>query len=225
MKKKIWTIILIIVLIIIALNFVPLKYNGFIFRLNFGQVHITDYVGDSKELVIPEKILSFSVVSINGLSEISSAEKITIKANIKNIEGKTLFDCYNLKSITLPKSLEKIDVIDSKTSDSPITTFLYGCRFLESIYVDSENKRFIAIDGVLYNRTYGYIIRCPENKSGKVFIPDWVVKISGIEHGCSPFDKCDKINLVSIPKQLKDFKADLRGYSQEAYNIKFLVRK
>ncbi len=123
----------------------------------------------SYKIVIPKTINGFDVKKIGNksLCELWKIEEIILPDTIEEIEERAF--CYsNIKKITIPKNVKKIGA-----------QVFGGCRYLENIYVDEENKYFLSYDGILYNKDMTELICCAQhNKCGEtVIIPDGVKKI------------------------------------------------
>ncbi len=131
--------------------------------------------------------------------------------SVKNIGTGALFSCENLKSVTIGKGLENIDV----------DVFAH-CLKLESIKVDYENKNFTSVGGVLFNKAKTELIQYPRaNSSTSYTVPDgvekiWVIAFSGSDNLTSvvlpdsvthidelAFNGCDNLSSVKLGNGLK----------------------
>ncbi len=96
------------------------------------------------DLVVPENTLkSISSTSFSNCS----LTNLTLGEGLRFIESNAFYNNINLKSVTLPASLE----------DMPLTTVSYGnpfgkCTSLQTITVASGSKYFYVKDGVLYQK-------------------------------------------------------------------------
>lgn len=97
-------------------------------------------------------------------------------------------NCYNLTSIFIPASVESI----GKDADA-----FDGCEGLISINVESGNKNYSSIDGVLFNKNKTSLICCPKNKTGNYIIPNSVTSI-----GHNAFDGCKGLTSIFIPNSV-----------------------
>lgn len=86
---------------------------------------------------------------------------------INSIGVGVFFCCTNLESIMIPESVISIENF----------AFL-NCVSLESIVVDTKNKEYSSLDGILYNKNKTELIVVPQAKI-IVSIPDSVTSISG----------------------------------------------
>jgi len=110
---------------------------------------------------------------------------VTIPATVHTIPYYAFFDCVDIKTLSIPASVEFLGT-------------LLNCKSLESITVDSNNKNFSSDSGILYNKKKTELITCPRQKSGKVVIPDTVEEIQWYA-----FENCKKITDVKLPASLK----------------------
>ena len=110
---------------------------------------------------------------------------VTIPATVRAFSYYAFGDCADIKTLNIPASVEDIGN-------------LMNCKSLESITVDSNNKNYSSVSGILYNKKKTELIICPRNKSGKVVIPDTVEEIQW-----HAFGNCKKITDVKLPASLK----------------------
>ncbi len=110
---------------------------------------------------------------------------LTIPATVRAFSYYAFGDCADIKTLNIPASVEDIGN-------------LMNCKSLESITVDSNNKNYSSVSGILYNKKKTELIICPRNKSGKVVIPDTVEEIQW-----HAFGNCKKITDVKLPASLK----------------------
>ena len=105
----------------------------------------------------------------------SQIKKVIIQDGVTSIGDQSLSGCYNLVSVSIPKSVRKIEGIP----------FSY-CLHLENINVDSNNKDYLSVDGVLYNKDKTKLIRYAPGKKDKSFsVPDTVTNIGWCAFGYS----------------------------------------
>ncbi len=124
------------------------------------------------------------------------AEHIKVREGTRVINGHAFVKCENIKSITIPDSVEIIEnqAFDSCTSlekiyigsgvkEIGIAPFVFEieggpCEKLEEIEVSKDNKHFVSVDGVLYNKDMTTLIQYPLGKIQDEFvIPDSVTEI------------------------------------------------
>jgi hypothetical protein len=110
---------------------------------------ITKYVGKSSVVRVPSKIQG-ATVTVIGARAFEGGE------NVKEIifpEGleKTLhaaFNCYSLKKIFFPASVNQIEGFGNPSQ-------------LETIEVDPKNKNYTSLEGVLYNKQFETVMQIP----------------------------------------------------------------
>ena len=83
-------------------SFAYQKYNDFVYSSDAGVVTIRGYIGDEKNVTIPEQIYHTPVAIIAPEAFVNCEfENITIPKTVTNIGGGAFFECYNLKNTTL----------------------------------------------------------------------------------------------------------------------------
>ncbi|MGN0521626.1 MAG: leucine-rich repeat protein [Eubacterium sp.] len=138
-----------------------------------------------------------------------SLKNITIPNGVTSIETNTFYFCSNLKNITIPESVTSIgeafvgcksftSITIPKNVKSVDGQAFDCCENLSSINVDSNNKNYISMNGVLYNKNKTELIKYPEGKSGSSFIiPNSVTSI-----GIGAFSGCTSLTSVTIPNSV-----------------------
>ncbi len=126
----------------------------------------------------------------------TKAENIVIREGTRKIEAYAFSWCDNVKSITIPDSVEVIGpqafvscsslekvYIGSGVKDmsgSPFDFEIEGlpCSKLKSIDVSDNNKHFRSVDGVLFSKDMAKLIQYPYGKTQKEYtVPDSVTCI------------------------------------------------
>ena len=103
-----------------------------------------------------------------------------------------------LKSITLPKSISRLNNTNNDDSNA-----FYGCDSLENISVDSKNAYYTSENGVLYNKNKTELLSYPKAKTNEDFIvPECVEKIGSQSFAGNNFLK--NLSLSSNCKVLQD---------------------
>ena len=112
---------------------IPYYYNG----LPVVAIAAEGFVGGLRSITMPDTITE---IGKWGLAS-NSIEEIKLSANLKKVGESAFEGCSNLKTIHIPASVEEIG-----------DTVFLNCESLEKITVDSENKYYKALDGVLYTK-------------------------------------------------------------------------
>ena len=149
--------------------------DGFQYEVNDdgATVSIIGYTGNQTNLVIPEKIGKYSVSSIR-----------IFMPFYKEPDKSTIEKIYKITSVSIPASVTDIG--------SDAFTFLYS---LTNIKVNTNNKNYCDVDGVLYNKNKTEIIKYPVAKNEtKYNIANTVNKI-----GNSAFALCKNLTNITIP--------------------------
>ena len=157
-----------------------------------------------------------SVVIGNGVENIGSSafnscDSITdlkIGTNVKRIDSQAFNKCKSLIEVVIPDSVEKIG-----------SHAFYGCTSLQSVKIgkgvnhieegafgntpilkeltiDSDNKSFVNIGSVLYNKDVTTLVFCP-NSITEIDFPDTVTSIGSNALYC-----CDGITKLTIPESI-----------------------
>ena len=162
-----------------------------------------------ERVVIPEGVTRINEGAFDGCSSLIS---VNIPNGVKSLSLYAFRDCSSLESIDIPEGVESIgwgtfsgcSSLTNVSIPSTVTDIWYpefqGCSNLESIIVSDNNKNFIDIDGVLFNKKEKKILRYPEAKQGTGYtIPEWVEIIEN----CA-FYGCSNLKSVNIPNSVKD---------------------
>jgi len=122
-------------------------------------------------------------------------EKVIIENGVTNIGYAAFEECINLKTIIIPES---VVFIGSNELRRYTTEEFYGCKNLKELQVDSNNKKYVSIDGVLYNKSKTVILKYPPKKERtKYVIPNTVKKIEGFA-----FEYCSNLTSIVIPNSV-----------------------
>ena len=190
-------------------------YSGFY----ADTVIISAYNGDSANVEIPSYIDGKTVVGIEDVvfEECETIVSVTIPDTVEDISVCTneyavtpFYNCPNLKTVKLGKSVEFFDAFSS-------------CDNLESFEVDPENPHLSSVDGVLFDKDKSLLMSYPAKKSDKTYdIPDTVTKlkefafcgntylenvnipesVNTISRGA--FDSCEKLKSIVVPDSVKE---------------------
>lgn len=124
------------------------EHNGFKYEKTDNGINLIKYIGNERDVIIPDIINDLYVTSID-----ARCFSNTSNENIIN-------------SVTVPSSVDEI---------SPMA--FYNSKFLQIINCD-DNRSFLSDNGVLYTADMMYLVAYPENKPDKEYrIPNTVSKI------------------------------------------------
>ena len=145
---------------------------------------IKKYHGTAAEVEIPAEIDGLTVVSIGyeAFKDCTSIEKLTLPDSLEKIDMGAFKGCTGIKSLALPDSLRGI------SSDS-----FEGCTSLTEFSVSDSNTNYSVIDGALYNYTGSDIKICPPGKES-ITLGE---KVRSVD--LSSFNGCTKLKTVNIP--------------------------
>lgn len=110
---------------------------------------------------------------------------------VKQISSLFSDGCENLTSINIPKSVEIIYLY-----------FVNNCPNLMEINVDKNNRKYVSLDGVLFDKSKTRIIAYPQGRQGDYMIPEGVKEIDGMI-----FAHCQGLTKIYIPSSVRKFYA------------------
>lgn len=158
--------------------------------------------------------------------EHAKVTKVTTPNTLKFIGNNAFWDCQELVSISLGRSVETL-------GRGPFRM----CNKLETISVHKDNENLTVIDGVLYNHQLSSVIRCPQMVSGKIVLPhtikkidayafEWCTEIESVElpEGCvfignSAFSTCENLSDVILPKTMEYIDTSAFSYCNSIKSI------
>ena len=112
---------------------------------------------------------------------------ITISSGVTSIGDFAFNGCTNLTSVTIPDSVTSIG-----------DRAFERCTRLKSINVDTNNKNYLSIDGILFNKDKTRLIEYPQASAITEYnIPNSVTSI-----GDSAFSGCTSLTSVTIPNSV-----------------------
>lgn len=193
-------------------------------------------------VVLPHTTLSIGGYAFSGCDNLTS---VTIPYGIMTIRYGA-FNYSNISSINLPTSLTSIgiyafqqnyltDIFIPKNVNN-IGRWAFDCETLENIKVDSNNKFYSSLSGVLFDKSLHNIVCFPAGKAGNYTIPYSVrtikrgafynSKISSLNISNSvnnietlAFHNCDSLCSVTLPSSLKHIYGQPFWYCPNIKNI------
>ena len=129
-------------------------------------------------LTLPSKLTSLASRSLSGFN---SLKEITLPEGLKTIDYGCFINDESLETINIPSSVTSFKVNSSSSKEGDFT--FYGCKRLASITVSSENTKYKAVDGVLFeiaakDPTYSYLAAYPTNKTDSIYnVPEKTLTI------------------------------------------------
>ena len=173
---------------------------------------------------------SVKYIEKSAFSECTSLSSVSLKS-VKNINDFAFFNCTSLTSISLPDSLESVGqraFAQTALKNITIPANLYSlnryaflkCSSLSAIYVNANNSKFSAQNGILYDYSKDTVYICPEGKTGTVTLNANTEIIGrGAFINCDllrgidlsnitainafAFYDCDKLTAVDVPATVK----------------------
>lgn len=138
-----------------------------------------------KHIIFPASLKKIGCFAFADCSEL---ENIILPDSIKQIGYAAFSSCTFLHDIALPNSATKV---------SPYAFEL--CPNMQRIEVESGNKKFTSVDGVLFDKEMKTLLSFPvKHKMQEYAIPNTVVKI-----GAYAFRGCKGLTHIGIPDSVK----------------------
>ncbi|MGN0517245.1 MAG: leucine-rich repeat protein [Acutalibacteraceae bacterium] len=167
---------------------------------------ITGYPGTGTEVIIPPIIDGYTVTGIDDMAfyGCSSVTSIIIPDSISWIGWSAFGDCTNLTSVIIGSGVISID--DYAFRD---------CTSLKNINVDSNNKCYTSVQGVLFTKDMKTLVRYPCAKIGQNYvIPS---SVTSVENGA--FEDCINLTSISLSDNLKRIGDCAFAYCKSLKNI------
>ncbi len=148
---------------------------------------------DSNEIVIPSSALikgnhyNIARIETNAFYNVTSLNSIKISEGITSIGAHAFSYCSSLKKVEFPASLTEIE-----------GELFYGCNYLESIFVDFDNPKFLSVNGVLYTKDHKKIVAYPNAKGKDYKIIDGTEYIENFA-----FKSCIDLENLRLPNTIR----------------------
>lgn len=134
----------------------------------------------------------------------SNLKEVILEEGIEEISGRAFDSCSKVKEWKLPKSLNRIgpcafrnisveEFNIPENVESIAATFISSSN-LSRINVDSNNKYFTSVDGILFDKDSTRLIKYPENRDGNSYeVPNTVKTIDA-----NAFISCKNLQTIVI---------------------------
>jgi len=162
--------------------------------------------GRTGEYQIPNSVMTIEDHAFNTCYRLTL---VTIPNSVTTIGNNAFFNCSGLTSVTIPNSVTSIGWgafaycrgLTSVTISSSVTSIgedaFMGCSGLMNIQVESGNRNYCSVDGVLFDYDKSKIVAFPGGKIGEYQIPNTVTAISS-----NSFYACNGLTIVTIPSSV-----------------------
>jgi hypothetical protein len=141
--------------------------------------------GKGGDYTIPDSVRT---IQSDAFTENTRLTSVSIPNNVTRIEWHAFMSCILLTNVTIGSGVTTIG--DDDTSWLPFN----GCSKLMMITVNSLNRSFSSVDGVLFDKGGTTLIKYPEGKIGDYSVPKTVTKI-----GSHSFSGSTHLTSVTIP--------------------------
>ena len=160
--------------------------------------------GGTKSIMLPNSIRKIGYSAFDGCTNLKS---INIPNGVKVLNSYTFGDCISLRKIQLPKSITTIKkdafygtgiseiFIPKNVKKISYRAFNQNAR-LKKITVSKKNKKYCAVDFVLFNIDKTVLVRYPNGKGTEYSIPEGTKTI-----GAYAFSGCN-ITKIVVPKSV-----------------------
>lgn len=156
-------------------------------------------------ITLPASIKSIGDFAFEGCT---SLRKIIFPGRKVDFGQGVFFKCTSIKNVTLGSDWTDVDLKMFRWSDSLTTLFipakiekiqnLKSLKHLTSVTVDTNNAKFSATNGVLYNKDGKILYGCPRAYQGKLRIQEGTETIT-----TNALIDCPSITQIDFPSTLK----------------------
>lgn len=134
----------------------------------------------------------------------SNLKEVILEEGIEEISGRAFDSCSKVKEWKLPKSLKRIgpcafrnisvEEFNIPENVESIAAIFISSSNLSRINVDSNNKYFTSVDGILFDKDSTRLIKYPENRDGNSYeVPNTVKTIDA-----NAFISCKNLQTIVI---------------------------
>lgn len=154
----------------------------------------------------------------------SNLEEVILEEGIEEISGRAFDACSKVKEWKLPKSLKKIGPVAfsrigveefniPENVESIYVSFLSSSNLVK-VNVDSNNKYFTSVDGILFDKNMTRLIKYPEKRDGSSYeVPNTVKTID-----TDAFNSCKNLQTITIADSVEKI-GDSAFYGSELKTI------
>ena len=151
------------------------------------------YQGLDNTVIIPDNVKVIGEYAFGNIRNCSNVTEIIIPNSVTEIRKGAFARCYNLTSIMIPESVDRIE-----EAVFPSDSYNNRCK-LKELVIDSRNRYYTSIDGVVYNKECSELVAYPVASSASSFIvPDSVRTIKSYA-----FRGCENLESVTLPDNVK----------------------
>ncbi len=157
-------------------------YESYLERWESINIHFADDITSDFEY----KVLDDATVEITKYT--GSGESVTVPSEldgkiVTKIGEKSFFNCENLKEAVIPAGVTEIDM-----------DAFYNCPNLMLIGAEPASQNYASEIGVLFNKTWTELVRCPEGISGEYSI--WRAGTASVRDYA--FHNCKKLEGITV---------------------------
>ncbi len=159
-------------------------------RFDIKDNTLVKYYGSGGVVTVPEGITELGESAFEG----SPVTKVILPETLKEIRSYCFSNCYELEEITLPASLENMEVGGGVIQAQ---VFAYNSS-LKAINVAEGNTHYTSVDGVLFTADRKTLLYYPDGKETEIyFIPEGTKEL-GVSAFCAP----EKLTSIVLPATL-----------------------
>ncbi len=163
-------------------------------RAAIGPGRFSEYPDDAIEweideietVILPDGI---QTIGVGAFTHCAKLRLIRLPNDLETIEESAFDECVSLETVALPDSLETLG-----------PRAFRSCGSLTAFWVGDKNRRFRAVDGVLFSKDGTELLRYPPGRAAAEYVvPNGVKKI-----GDSAFYRCGNLTSISFPPGLEN---------------------